>query len=477
MKTLERPYFISLLIRFLLILLCYISNLYSRAVNTDVVILGCIVLYISLVLYFNLAYVIKYAALIAPAFLALLGTYIIEHNTMWLWELQKQSHYSGSFPLFTGYYLSFLFTLELFDCHYISRLRINKPEVVINVNKRSAIDDFLFVFGIAFFLLTSFMVLRLIRHPYFVVHMDRFNYQSVYIQGVWKKAADYYYYFIPLVLMNMHRKKLKVLSIVTLGEYVLYQFIQGEKYGGYITLLLFCVLYFIPMMKQSNRKKMKGLFNKVVFVFMVALCTILLQYSLLSSTSPIQHLFERFAQQGQLWWSVYDLQKDSIPHLDEVTDELQAYQDDGTNERPYYAIYKMMYLSAPEKVVTNKIASGATYTESSAASIYYYFGAWGLPFFAFLTGWFFAFMSYKYVDYIRRKCVIEAMIVTRLILLGRSFHVMSRFTWLFDRETLITILILLISVTMRHRFHGIITKAKSIQAKVVVNKYNRGSVV
>ena len=128
-----------------------------------------------------------------------------------------------------------------------------------------------------------------------------------------------------------------------------------------------------------------------------------------------------------------------------------------------------MYLSAPRKIVTNKIATGSTYTESTAASLYYYFGPFILPIFALAMGCFFSFLAYKYANYIKTKCIIEVLVVSRLISMGRGFFGMSNFTWLFDKETFFTLMLWGILAFMR----------KSKEKKLVIpfsklNEYEEG---
>ena len=269
--------------------------------------------------------------------------------------------------------------------------------------------------------------------------MDRFGYKAAYIQGVWGKISDYYIYFVPLLLMNWHRGRQRKLTVLTLTLYVGYLFLAGEKYGGYLTLAMYILFFFLSELPKGARKKLLKLVILVILIFVIAATTILLQYTLLYNSRALDHLYERVAQQGQLWWNIYGLRNYINPQIEELSDELDAYTDTGA-ATPYYSIYKMMYLSAPEDMITRKIATGATYTESTAASLYYYFGFSALPLFAILMGCFFSWLSYKYVQSIYGGYIIEAMIITRLILLGRSFFGMSRFTWIFGLDTAATLI-------------------------------------
>lgn len=434
-------------IRALLILLCFCGGAVSRWINVDVPVMLCVILFALITLYCNISFAVKYSPMIAGVVLAVIGTYIVEENQLWLIELRKYSHYNGSLPLFAGYYLCFVLSLELGD-RYFDRRKNQIVKLRIYAETQSILQVFLDVFGIIFLCVTLIMTVRIASHPYFFVHMDRFAYKTAYIQGIWGKLSDYYLYFIPLLLMNWHRKRQRRITILTLATYVVYLFLQGEKYGGYLTLALFLLFYFVPELPKGARKKLLRIMILVILVFIIAGFTILLQYSLLYDTSALTHIYERIAQQGQLWWNIYGLRNYEEPQIKEISDELDAYSDKGS-ETPYYSIYKMMYLSAPEDVVTRKIATGATYTESTAASIYYYFGFFALPIFAVLMGIFFSWLAKQYLRAIYGGYLFESLIITRLIQMGRSFFAMSRFTWIFALDTIVTIAIWMVCVFIR----------------------------
>ena len=95
-------------IRAFLILLCFCAAALSRWINLDMFVMLCAILFVLMTFRCNLAFLIKYSAMIAGAALAVLGTYVIEENRIWLSELQKYSHYNGSLPLIAGYYLLFI---------------------------------------------------------------------------------------------------------------------------------------------------------------------------------------------------------------------------------------------------------------------------------------------------------------------------------------------------------------------------------
>lgn len=448
MLTSAYRYSSNTVIRAMLILLCFCAAALSRWINLDIFVMLCAVLFGLMTFRCNLSFLLKYSTMIAGAALAIIGTYVIEENRLWLPELQKYSRYNGSLPLIVGYYLFFILSLELGDRHF-SKERKPAVKLRIHTDTHDILQMFLDAFGIAFLCVTAFMCFRIARHPYFLIHMDRFAYKATYIRGVWGKIALYYIYFLPLLLMNWHRGRQRKLIVLTLTLYVAYLFLQGEKYGGYLTLTMFALFYFIPELSKGSKRKLFRIVVLVILIFIIAVATILLQYTLLYNNRALDQLYERVAQQGQLWWNIYGMSRDSVPHIKEIKDELNAYYS-APEGIQYYAIFKIMYLSAPENVVTNKISTGSSYTESTPASLYYYFGAAVLPFFALIMGFLFAYLAYAYRQSICNGYFIEAVIITRLFLVVQNLFGMSMFYKVFSVNTLITVIVWILCVLARN---------------------------
>ena len=437
-------------VRIVLIISCYLLSITSSVINLDSLVFSCAVLFGIITIRKNPGFIIKYAYFLLSSVLAIFGTFLIESNRFYLVELQRYSEYVGALPLISGYYLLFIYLLESFDNK--NNKNNEKNACIRRVNYsyggKKILQILLKIFSIVFFAITAIMFLRVLSKPYFLLHIDRFEYREIYITGIWAKLDDYYYYFIPLVLMNWHNGKNRKISLATGILYVLYLLLQGEKYGKFAILLLFITMYEIPKIsnfKSIRKKRERKKYRKFIIVLVILLCLLLgiiiNQYNFLyQSLNSFAHLFERLAQQGQLWWSIYGLQIGNSPRITEIGDELAAYTDRGV-QNPYYGIYKVMYLSAPYDLVTRKIASGSTYTESTAASLYYYFGFISLPIFALVMSAAIAFLAKKYLDYIRMNCVIEVMIVARTIFLGKNVLFSSNFSWWLDSKTLITVLI------------------------------------
>lgn len=443
MNLRNNRFLICICFQLLIIVLCFSAAAVSQFLQLDLLIFCCAVLFAVITLLENSAFVIKYAALLITAGLAILGTAIIEFSEgLYLSELRRYSYHTGALPLITAYYLTFVLMLRLFDRKYSQKKTIY-GKTYFYLGQYNITWLFLDIMEYVVFAITLAMYIRIALHPAILQGMDRFQYRARYIHGIWLRFANYYFYFIPILLINWHRKKNRSLTVITVCIYVLYLFTQGEKYGNYSVLLLFFMLYMIPPYYTKMNKKT---FRRLLILFLIFLLfvfiIVMLQYVNGNGTfrKALSHLGQRLAQQGQLWWSIYDQQVGKPPKIYELSDELAAFTDK-EKITPYYGIYKIMYLSAPRDVVTAKIATGSSYTESTAATLYYYFGSIVLPVFAIVISLFFAFCAHKYYKYICSGYALEAIIVTRLILLGRPFYGNSAFDFLFGADTIFTIAI------------------------------------
>lgn len=455
-KTKVLSYDTNVKIRICLIISCFIAALFSQSVNFNIPVLIVFFAYCLLLLIENAFFIIKYLIFIMNMGMAVVSVFIIEAKPIYLSELVCNSKYSGALPLFTGFYLTFILTLELADRKY--SLLNNTKQLntnVISFNGKPITGFILDVFGAVLFVITSIMFLRLVMltKPYFILNIDRFRFRMRYVEGIWKKFEDYYIYFMPIFVINWMRGKKKLTSI-TILLYILYLLWQGEKYTQFITMMYLILLPFLAELNEDIKRKASKLLIKGGIIIAMLISAVLIQYSFFTNTSVFDAFFKRLAMQGQLWWSIYTRQINQLPHFNEVADELTAFSD-AANFNPYYGIYKIMYLCAPSDVVAAKLATGSGYTESTAASIYYYFGKNIGPFiliiFAIIMGLFFAFLTKIYVKFVSEKRIVESVITARLIISFKLLFNASDINAVFGVKTIITIIILLLCVYVRQR--------------------------
>ncbi len=108
-----------------------------------------------------------------------------------------------------------------------------------------------------------------------------------------------------------------------------------------------------------------------------------------------------------------------------------------------------MYLCAPESIVTAKISKGQSYTESTPASLFYYFGRVGLLMSAVVFGFVNAWIMRMYYYCILENRIVSALCYARLLTVIRNVQHMSGFYLIIARGTIPLLLLLLILILFR----------------------------
>ena len=394
----------------------------------------------------SLITLIKYFPIVVNLSLAILAVFLIEYTLPHLPELGKASAFYGALPLYVEYYSIFLLSLSVFD--YNSQRRKRLTPVNFKWENNTLTKELLHVASLFFLAMVTVMFARIATKPYFFLKVDRFQYRSIYITGIWLKLEKYMIYGIPVLMMNWRNGKRKYTSAAALVIFFLYYLWQGEKYSAYMGVLLFVLMY--AMSENKNIKQLQKIVPKLVALVGILVGIIIAQYSLLYRGAAINTLSKRIAQQGQLWWATYGEPKAQGLHLSEIINELLA-RTNSQGIPSNYGIYKIMYLNAPSTMVTNKILSGATYTESTPASLFYYLGPVGMLCFAVIFGWLFAKLTTFYVHSIHENCIIEALLITKIISDCRYMFAMSGFSVFLSIDNLVKWGIILACVIARKR--------------------------
>jgi hypothetical protein len=151
----------------------------------------------------------------------------------------------------------------------------------------------------------------------------------------------------------------------------------GSKFGEYIAAIYFFMIFFLFYFnKIKHVKKLLNYF--LISGFLILIITFFHRNVLYHKLNVFnQYLYQRIAQQGQLWWGTYD--KKLNGNLKEALAELTykseyKYNMDIQNQN---GIWKIMLLNAPKEVVETKFENFSRYTASTRASLNYYFGLLG----------------------------------------------------------------------------------------------------
>ncbi len=150
----------------------------------------------------------------------------------------------------------------------------------------------------------------------------------------------------------------------------------------------------------------------------------------ITDLDPYEYFSERVSQQGQLWWRIYDLYGGNI-HPDEFVNEINAFfEGDKPNQECIGAkngIYKVMYLCAPETVVTNKLSTGSRYIQADYAVVYYYFGVLGVIIYSVLMAIIVSRIVNLFILALKKKEFIKTLIYLRFFNMIRSSFCMLTF--------------------------------------------------
>jgi hypothetical protein len=388
--------------------------------------------------------ILKYLRFFISAVLGVLALFLIEHSTMWLAELRQTSRTVGSFPLFCLFYGLLLALLVALDT---SRAASRGTQHLAHVRPpRSILRAFLGAASWAILIVTAIMVLRLLPHPALSLGVDRFAYRNLFINGIWLLLQKYWAYSVPLQLMAWtlgHRRKVALTWLLWFA----YLFLSGEKYGGFMGLFTLILAFFVSTNSASTAVQIRRIAHRygrrLILVLLVtavfSLALTLISYARLSTDNPFSALTARVAQQGQLWWNTYSLRRAVPAQPTAFLDELNPLPGNCGEDGAYdCAVYRVMYLAAPANLVDSKIRAGSSYTESSAASVYYYFGPLGLVVFSTLCAWLLYFFTNWFVRATRAFRVIESVLVVRILLLIPAFAFSSFFTFLLTPDVLLT---------------------------------------
>ena len=445
---LRQEYFI---IKAFFLLLIVLLAFLARWLNANCIVVALGGFYVSLTFFKNPRFIFRYIGSFIGSFLFCAGVLIIESTGLYLNELQKYGYYCGAFPLCVAYNFLFLFALEWLDQRWIRRNHIGYCKLRFVANNKRITNNIVRYAGyfVAFAIIVN--IIHVIRTPIFLYHVDRFEYKEMFLKGVWGKLSSVEVYLIPIVLINWNNGRKKE-SICTLGLYYFYLFLIGERFSGFVNAVFYLSIFLVDRPVKNNKAKKPYKFIFITLLFLIFILLVVTnQYARLYSVNTWDHLFQRIAQQGQLWWGTFDIYCKKGRCINEIVDEAQAFTDPlGEKKgRLYYGIYKIMYLCAPEPIVTSKIARGQNYTESTAATILYYLGPVALLLTAILFAWLFVWLSRNYYKCIMENRIISSVIFARLIFTFRNIQTMSRFNKVANISTFIIVVILLVLAFIR----------------------------
>lgn len=440
---------IILIIGIMFILFLGISS-FLFSVNLDTFILIFSLLIILLLGKSNPNFFIKYICVLFMHCSNLIGVYITENNRIFLTELRVYSHRHNSFFLITMAHLIFFVSLFYFDQVYEQNAS-PKKRIKILFNDRPLNIFLIQVIVVALF---SFLLLGFIHvfsNPAFKYSFDRFLYNQLFLQGVWGKVRTAVVWLFPIVCI-LFLKRRKKLCLCLLLLYLIYSFWTGNKFGFMLEVLFLAMPVLLTLVKKYGINVVKiAVYGVLVFVLMIGVVIAHNYFTEgMSLEKNYEYLLQRTAQQGQVWWGIYDVGGDY--HINELKDEFSVYFTFNNVEKSKYnyGIYKMMRMITPASFFYNKVLTGSRFSCSTYASVYYYFNSWGVLAFSLISSWIYSLIINKYKSNVNNGYIIESVIYGNFGLVMNSVITQSDFDVAFSYRTFALLMVLFVVTIMRH---------------------------
>lgn len=433
---------IAIFFRFFLgigLILCSVLSAYKIFSYIAIIIF---IAFLITLLFHKRGFFIKYLAFIFVAIAAIFGVAVIElFPSFYMNELRVSSHFAGSLPLIAFSYWLLLEVFYVWDATHRVEIRQN----LFKKDKRiSKVAD-----RVSFIVLILFTVLfsRVATNPAILLGMDRFMYASQYsVSGILAAVIN----ITPLLLVFpilsvIHGKK--SIGLLAILMYILYFLWIGNKFGPFFTLIcVFLLIYYKEIIKKGTAYLRKIIIIAAIAFGIVVLLAIFFSVST-SSYNPLTYFQQRAAQQGQLWWKTYE-KLDGESHPEEFSDEIKALgngkESVTDNIGSSNGIYKIMYFCAPRSVVDYKLSTGSRYTEAGFASMYYYFGIFGVIIFAIICGIVFSSTLNSFIKALNNTDYIKALILLRLFMFERTFITMFTFNDFLDVISILSYIYLIL---------------------------------
>jgi|GEM_PF-3652654 len=326
-------------------------------------------LFLGYFFYFGKNILILLFPFVIQSLLQVSGTFYLELEKIYLFEIEIDSYFKGSVPELISIHMLFYTIIYMLSPFVLKE--INERQILKNIKKSQSWIVLLLI------LLTFSNVMLLIKgiqHPFFLYNFDRFQYMNALFSGIEKKMYMLGFYFAPVLGFSMKlNKKIRIISILNFLVMIFYNFLYGVKYGEYIVIIYF----FIFSVVITNLNGVKRYFRYISLFLIVALIGISFHRILLyggKSGNFYSYFGNRAAQQGQLWWAMFNRRNEG--NTLEFLNEISKNHEDNKEIYPL-GIYKIMHKNMSEELYHRRLRSGSRLSSSTMASMNYYFGIMG----------------------------------------------------------------------------------------------------
>lgn len=394
----------------------------------------------------------KYIFIFYSAVGCLSGVIVCEYSSIYLRELSAFSGRNRSIPPIILYFFLLILCTIAFDKRH-SRKNNNNVHYNWKFNSISITSIILKYILYIIFALNCFLFLMVMRRPFFIYGIDRFDYISDYLPSVVRRAQWYPIYLAPLAIMAIKKKyslsvKKQIISLFLIySPFVLYSFWTGNKFGTiwmlFYSLVVPAMDYVDYGMNAIRNNTKKALFIAVSFL------TVIIAYYVIQDGGFDKALIsfsERVAMQGQLWWRTYGANSNQGLHLTAFFDELGAIWKSivSRGDQREYGVYRLMQLYAPSSLVSAYLSRGVRFSARGIELPYYFFKEISLFVIPIVNGYIYSFVTNLYVSRTRTGCFVEAIIGCRLLSMIMSAVGQGDYFALFSVETVIWYILLII---------------------------------
>lgn len=391
----------------------------------------------------------KYVWIIFTASWIVVADALLVGGHIWLNELQTTTYSNGSLLPIAVAFSAMLYFALLLESRKIS-LNRDKPDCLSTESNYTKTQMTIIKWAGVIALLVAIVCFAFVAaHPSWLYARDRFDYAAKYLPSFLSSNQQYLILLIPLALPCWKTGK-KGIFYAVIVVYVLYLIWTGEKFTS--LFLLFYVLLLaiaVPRLSEVSPRLAVRMSNRTIgFSFCVmfaCLGLVLIQYSLqFGSGEAVSMLQQRVASQGEVWWGVYGYSSAVGPKPFEVGDELATFYTVGDSSAVLYdsGMWKLMQLIMTPNYYAMYVENATRLSSSTPASLYYYFGYFGLVVgLLILVGIYYLIIN-KTIDSFKKIRIVESILYVYLIRVMHGVLIMSDFNTLFSWRTLIVVCLL-----------------------------------
>ena len=449
-----------------LILLCLIG----QVTPVDHLIMVDLAVVILWFLLYKREVLVKYFYFMVVMLWSIVDVYMAETQSLLMPNLETYSYHTGGLPLLVLSFCVFLLALSFFDARYSRLKECPKRNFVLDAHKaRKATSTIYFVVVIFSFALLALCDVDAMRNGFFTSGLAsryEFNASSSMFS---LRFYSYIQMLIPLIAIYARKYEKPWILFIFSAMYLAYLILIGNKFGALLLVLYISfIAYFFPGVQ--SREELDSISKKVLFA-MLALLAILVAYSFFytflgtgSALAAVTQFQDRvFSGQGDVWWGVYAGYGSQGAHLSELGDELQAFNQDGLNQLQYnFAIYKMMNLIAPQRIIEIYAMRGIRFTMSTDASLFYYFGWAGLLVGKVVLAWFISRLVNALIYACSMEYAFESFIIGILLSFGMNAANMSEIYLFLTKTAICCYLALCVSYLYRNKDDYAQTKSEAV---------------